>query len=64
MMKKIAWWIINICMKIRIATLLVMLLALVWANEVDAGTLRLQRLLERSNKESNRIIPFSKQDFQ
>jgi hypothetical protein len=52
-------------MRIGIATLVVLLLAgAVIASEVDAGTLRLQRLQERSNKESNRIIPFNKQDFQ
>jgi hypothetical protein len=51
-------------MRVAIATLVLLLAATALASEVDAGTLRLQRLRERSNKESNRIIPFSKQDFQ
>ena len=51
-------------MRILIATLFLLLAATATANEVDAGTLRLQRLQERSSKESNRIIPFSRQDFQ
>ena len=51
-------------MRILIATLALLLVASAIAYEVDAGTLRLQRLQERSNMERNRIIPFSKQDFQ
>jgi hypothetical protein len=51
-------------MRILIATLVLLLAACVVASEVDAGTLRLQRLQERSNQERNRIIPFTKQDFQ
>lgn len=51
-------------MRIGFATLVLLLAAVAIASEVDAGTLRLQRLQERSNKESNRIIPFTKQDFQ
>jgi hypothetical protein len=51
-------------MRILIATLFLLLAATAIANEVDAGTLRLQRLQERSSKESNRIIPFNRQDFQ
>jgi hypothetical protein len=49
-------------MNLIVPTLLI--LALLANAEVDAGTLRLNNLVSRSNKESNRIIPFSKQDFQ
>jgi hypothetical protein len=51
-------------MELKFATLIFLLIVAASSSEEDAGTLRLNRLLERSNKESSRIIPFSKQDFQ
>lgn len=52
-----------IYMRLIVATLVLFLAVAAIGSELDAGTLRLNRLLERSKQESNRIIPFSKQDF-
>ena len=52
-----------IIMRLKVATLVLFLAVVALGSELDAGTLRLNRLLERSKQERNRIIPFSKQDF-
>lgn len=52
-----------IYMRLIVATLVFFLAVAAIGSELDAGTLRLNRLLERSKQERNRIIPFSKLDF-
>ena len=52
-------------MRIKLATLLILFsLGLIAHAGQDEGASRLNTLLERSNQYSNRIIPFSIQDFQ
>ena len=52
-------------MKLKIATLVFLLVvAAVGEDDLDQGTIRLQRLKERSLETRNRIINFNHADFQ
>lgn len=51
-------------MILKITTLVVLLLAATAHTDVDEGTVRLQRLRERSLQSSNRVINFNKADFE
>jgi thioredoxin-like negative regulator of GroEL len=51
-------------MILKITTLVVLLLAVAAQTDIDEGTIRLQRLRERSLQSSNRIMTFNRQDFE
>jgi hypothetical protein len=50
--------------KLRTATLLLLALSVLAAADLDQGAVRLDRLRERSLQTSNRIISFSRADFE
>ena len=51
-------------MNIKIATFAILILAALASSDLDQGTIRLNRLKERSLQTSNRVISFNKADFE
>lgn len=51
-------------MNLRLATLYILVLAVACQGDLDQGDIRLRRLKERSHQTRNRIMTFSKSDFE